>query len=72
MNFCLWGLTDSVGFYLIATIIMTNLKWKWLEQSYDDLKANYNGTLDEKDIDEAFNYDCSRNTAREQFKKLRC
>lgn len=38
---------------------MTNLKWKWLEQSYDDLKANYNGTLDEKDIDEAFNYDRS-------------
>ncbi|MBQ8306773.1 MAG: hypothetical protein IJX90_11225 [Blautia sp.] len=58
--------------YLIATIIMGNQKWKWLEQSYDDLKANYNGTLDDQDIEEAFNHDQPIKTAKEQFKKLRC
>lgn len=58
--------------YLIATIIMGNQKWKWLEQSYGDLKDNYRGTLDERDIEEAFNHDQSKQTAEQQFKKLRC
>lgn len=58
--------------YLIATIIMTNQKWIWLEQTYDDLKANYQDTLDDKDIEEAFNHDQPIKTARKQFEKLRC
>ena len=57
--------------YLIATIAMGNQKWKWLEQSYGDLKANYKGTLDEQDIEEAFNHDQPIKTAEGQFKKLR-
>ena len=58
--------------YLIATIIMGEQKWKWLEQSYGDLKANYNDILDDQDIEEAFNHDQPIKTAKEQFKKLRC
>lgn len=50
---------------------MGNQKWKWLEQSYGDLKANYKGTLDEQDIEEAFNHDQPIKTAEGQFKKLR-
>ena len=52
--------------YLIATIIMANQKWKWLEQSYDDLKTNYKGTLDDQDIEEAFNHDQPKKTARKR------
>ena len=58
--------------YLIATIIMGEQKWKWLEQSYGDLKANYNDILDDQDIEEAFNHDQPIKTAKEQCKKLRC
>ena len=58
--------------YLIATIIMVDQKWKWLLQSYGDLKANYKGTLDEQDIEEAFNHDQPIKTVEEQFKKFRC
>ncbi len=68
-----WGIFTFVSaLYLIVTVIMANQKWKWMEQSYDDLKANYKGALDDKDIEEAFNDDHSLKTAREQFKKLRC
>lgn len=58
--------------YLIATIIMGNQKWKWLEQSYDDLKGNYKEILDDQDIEEAFNHDQPIKTSKEQFKKFRC
>lgn len=58
--------------YLMATIIMVDQKWKWLLQSYGDLKANYKGTLDEQDIEEAFNYDQPLKTAKEQFEIFRC
>ena len=58
--------------YLIATINMSEQRWKWLEQSYSDLKANYNDILDDQDIQEAFNHDQPINTAKRQFKKFRC
>ena len=58
--------------YLIATIIMSDQKWKWLVQSYENLKANYKGTLDDQDIEEAFNRDQPIKTAENQFKKFRC
>jgi len=58
--------------YLIATIIMANQKWIWLEQAYDDLKANYQDTLDNQDIEEAFNHNQPIKNARKQFEKLRC
>ena len=58
--------------YLISTIIMGEQKWKWLEQSYGDLKANYKDILDDQDIEEAFKHDQPIKTAKEQFKKLRC
>ena len=57
--------------YLLATIIMGNQRWKWLEQSYNDLKANYKGTLEDQDLEEAFNHDQPIQTAKEQVKKLR-
>ena len=58
--------------YLIATVIMANQKWIWLEQAYDDLKANYQDTLDKQDIEEAFNHNQPLKNARKQFEKLRC
>ncbi len=58
--------------YLVTTIIMGNQKWKWLEQSYEDLKANYKRTLDDQDIEEAFSHDQLIKTAKDQFNKLRC
>ena len=64
--------TLGSALYLIATILMANQKWKWIEQSYGDLKANYKGTLDDKDIDDAFDNDHPQKTAKEQYKKLRC
>lgn len=51
---------------------MGDQKWKWLLQSYGDLKANYKGTLDDQDIEEAFNHDQPIKTVEEQFKKFRC
>ena len=58
--------------YLISTIIMGEQKWKWLEQSYGDLKANYKDILDDQDIEEAFKHDQSIKTAKKQFKEFRC
>ena len=51
---------------------MSEQRWKWLEQPYSDLKANYNDILDDQDIQEAFNHDQPINTAKRQFKKFRC
>lgn len=53
--------------YLFATICMGNQKWKWLKQSYENLKNNYNGTLDDHDIEDAFQNDAPINTAHAQF-----
>ena len=63
--------TVASALYLIVTWIMGNQKWKWLEQSYDDLKGNYSGTLDEKDIEEAFKHDDAIKTAKCQYKSFR-
>lgn len=57
--------------YLIATILMSNQKWNWLEQSYNDLKNNYKKTLDDQDIEEAFGQDAPLKTAKEQYKQFR-
>lgn len=63
--------TFGSALYLIVTIMMMDQKWKWIEQSFDDLKANYKDTLDDKDIDEAFNDDRPRKMAKDQYEKLR-
>lgn len=57
--------------YLIATIAMGNLKWKWLEESYHNLKKNYKGTLDDQDIEEAFCHDEPIEMTKKQFKGFR-
>lgn len=53
--------------YLIVTIITSNQKWKWLDQSYKDLKENYKKTLDDADIEEAFNNDAPFKHAKNQY-----
>jgi hypothetical protein len=53
--------------YLIATLFMANQRWEWLKQSYIDLKDNYRGTLDDKDIDEAFGHDEPLKTTGKQY-----
>lgn len=57
--------------YFIATIIMGNQKWRWLKQSYDNLKDNYKGIFDEADIEEAFKQDKPLNDAESEYKKIR-
>ncbi len=49
-----WLFTGASALYLLITVITGEQKWRWLEQSYDDLKRNYKGVLDDRDIDEAF------------------
>ena len=63
--------TVSTILYFIATILMCNQKWDWLKQSYDVLKANYNGIFDKKDIEEAFNHDLPLKNAETQYKRIR-
>ena len=53
--------------YLIATIIMGDLQWKWLRQSYFDLKKNYKEVLDAKDIEDAFNGNRPLKTVKKQY-----
>lgn len=64
--------TVATLLYFIATIIMGNQKWQWLKQSYDDLKNNYDGVFDTKDIEDAFNHDKPLKHAEEQYKSIRC
>lgn len=63
--------TTASLLYLIVTIITSNEKWTWLEQSYNDLKENYKRTLDAADIEEAFNHDLQFNHAIDQFKSFK-
>lgn len=63
--------TGSSLLYLIVTIITGNLKWKWLKKSYDDLKENYKGVLDEKDIEEAFNNGKPITDAEKEYKDFK-
>lgn len=53
--------------YLIATCIMSQMKWNWIDKSYQSLKNNYRGTLDDQDIEESFNHDKDINEAKNQF-----
>ncbi len=62
--------TVATLLYLIATLIMGNQKWKWLKQSYTDLKKNYDGVFDSKDLDEAFNHDEPLKNAEEQYREI--
>ena len=57
--------------YLIATYIMSQMKWNWIDKSYQSLKNNYHGILDDKDIEEAFNHDADIEEAKDQFKHYR-
>ena len=50
---------------------MGNQKWNWLKQSYTDLKKNYDGVFDSKDLDEAFNHDEPLKNAEDQYKSIR-
>ena len=63
--------TVATFLYFLATIIMGNLKWAWLKQSYKDLKENYKGFFDDRDIEEAFNHDEPLNNAHKQYKSIR-
>ncbi len=63
--------TVATLLYFIATLIMENQKWIWLKQSYTDLKKNYDGVFDSKDLDEAFNHDEPLKNAEEQYKGIR-
>ena len=63
--------TGTTILYFIATLIMGNQKWNWLKQSYTDLKKNYEGVFDSKDLDEAFNHDEPLNNAEEQYRGIR-
>ena len=47
------------------------MKWNWIDKSYQSLKNNYHGILDDKDIEEAFNHDTDIEDAKNQFKLYR-
>lgn len=63
--------TGATLLYFIATLVMGNQKWNWLKQSYTDLKKNYDGVFDSKDLDEAFNHDEPLKNAEAQYKGIR-
>lgn len=63
--------TGATLLYFIATLVMGNQKWNWLKQSYTDLKKNYDGVFDNKDLDEAFNHDEPLKNAEGQYKSIR-
>lgn len=57
--------------YFVSTIFTFREKWKWLENSYNDLKKNYKDVLDEEDIKEAFNNDDSFNKMKDNYHKFK-
>ena len=57
--------SDSERFVVILEIVSDQYA------PYDDLKGNYSGTLDEKDIEEAFKHDDAIKTAKCQYKSFR-
>lgn len=63
--------TVSTILYFMVTLFMGAQKWKWLNQSYDDLKKNYDGVFDRKDLDEAFNHDKPFRNAEKQYNIIR-
>lgn len=67
------GIFTLVSFlYMIVTVISGNTKWGWLEKSYNDLKNNYNGVLDERDIRMAVNDDAAFRSTRKEYENVRC
>lgn len=63
--------TAATYLYLKVTLAMCDLKWKWIDQSYKDLKKNYEGVFDEQDIDEAFCKDAPLNNAKKQYEEIK-
>lgn len=57
--------------YMIVTIIAGNTKWRWIEKSYRDLKDNYRGVLDNRDIETAVNNDAAFKNTEKEYKKVR-
>lgn len=57
--------------YMIVTIIAANVKWGWLEKSYNNLKDNYKGVLDEQDINVAVNDDTAFNNTKKEYRNVR-
>ncbi len=57
--------------YMIVTVIAGNTKWGWLEKSYYDLKNNYNGVLDERDIQIAVNNDVAFKNTKKEYINVR-
>lgn len=57
--------------YMIVTVKVGNTKWGWLEKSYNDLKNNYNGVLDERDIQTAVNDDEAFESTKIIYKNVR-
>ena len=63
-----WMLIISSFIYLLLIYISTNAKWKLVESNYTELKKNYEDTLDEMDLNSAFNDDSAMNNARSILK----
>ncbi len=57
--------------YMIVTIITGNTKWRWIEKSYCDLKENYSGVLDRRDIETAVKNDAAFKNTEKEYKKVR-
>lgn len=57
--------------YMIVTVVAGDTKWGWLEKSYNDLKNNYNGVLDERDIQTAVNDDAAFKNTKREYKNVR-
>lgn len=56
---------------MIVTIITGNTKWRWIEKSYCDLKENYSGVLDRRDIETAVKNDAAFKNTEKEYKKVR-
>lgn len=54
-----------------VTFATSDQKWKWLEQSYEDLKENYKKVLVDDDIEEAFSHDIPLKHAKEQYESFK-
>ena len=57
--------------YFVATFLIFNEKWKWIENSYNNLKSNYEGVLDKKDLEENFNKNDSFNKTKNSYCKFK-
>lgn len=57
--------------YMIVTVIAGKTKWGWLENAYNDLKDNYNGVLDERDIQMAVNNDAAFKNTKKEYNTIR-